>query len=107
MESSLLQKLRWLYQPVGRGDAENTATIPIGHTSVDIAGGFVLFSPDGTMLATGSDYVKLGHIIGSVKLWDAVTKENIATFEEHESQIISGRFRPMGHCWQPARFTAL
>ena len=75
---------------------KNTATIPIGHKSVDIAGGFVLFSPDGTKLATGSDYVQLGHIVGSVKLWDAVTKENIATFEEHECPIMSGAFSPDG-----------
>ena len=75
---------------------ENTGRIPIGHVSIDIAGGFVRFSPDGTLLATGTDYNDSGYIVGSVKLWDAVTKENVATFEEHDSQIKSGAFSPDG-----------
>ena len=75
---------------------ENTGRIPIGHLSIDIAGGFVRFSPDGTLLATGTDYNDSGYIVGSVKLWDAVTKENVATFEEHDSQIKSGAFSPDG-----------
>ena len=74
---------------------ENIATIPTVPTSGYKSGRFALFSPDGTMLATGTDYVKLGFQVGSVKLWDAVTKENIATFEERV-QIKSGSFSPDG-----------
>ena len=76
---------------------QKTETIPIGHVSVDTGGGFVLFSPDGKLLATGTDYVSAGHIVGSVKLWDAVTKEKVATFEyEDTGQIRSGAFSPDG-----------
>ena len=75
---------------------EKTATIPLGNVSVDISGGFVLFSPDGGLFATGADYVSTGKIIGSVNLWDAATKERIATFDEHIGQIKSGAFSPDG-----------
>lgn len=75
---------------------QKTEMIPIGHTSVDTKGGFVLFSPDGKLLATGTDYTSAGHIVGSVKLWDTVTKENVATFDEQIGQIRSGAFSPDG-----------
>ncbi len=49
----------------------------------------VLFSPDGTTLASGAWN-------GSVKLWDVVTGENIATLEGHTSRVSSVSFSPDG-----------
>ena len=48
------------------------------------------FSPDGILAS--------GLVDGSVKLWDALTKENVAVapFEEHQSLIESGSFSTDG-----------
>ena len=49
----------------------------------------VLFSPDGTTLAsTSSD--------GTVKLWDVATKQNIATLQGHTDDVWSVSFSPDG-----------
>ena len=52
------------------------------------------FSPDGTMLAAG-DGGNFGNA-GTVKLWDVVTKENIATLEGHSGPVTSVAFSPDG-----------
>ena len=49
----------------------------------------VLFSPDGTVLASGSIY-------GTVKLWNVATRTNIATLEGHGSSVNSVSFSSDG-----------
>ena len=49
----------------------------------------VAFSPDGKILAVGSDY-------GMVKLWDMATSANTATFEAHIYGVESIAFSPDG-----------
>ena len=55
----------------------------------------VAFSPDRTMLAAG-DGGTSGWNFGTVKLWDVVTKENIATLEGHPGPVTSVAFSPDG-----------
>ena len=49
----------------------------------------VSFSPDGTLLASGSDDV-------SIKLWDVASRQNIATLEGHTGRVRSVSFSPDG-----------
>ena len=49
----------------------------------------VSFSPDGTLLASGSDDV-------SIKLWDVAKRQNIATLEGHTGRVRSVSFSPDG-----------
>ncbi|MYF91008.1 MAG: T9SS type A sorting domain-containing protein [Gemmatimonadetes bacterium] len=49
----------------------------------------VAFSPDGTLLASGSED-------DTVKLWDVATKTNIATLEGHTDYVYSVAFSPDG-----------
>ena len=49
----------------------------------------VSFSPDGTLIASGS-------YDATIKLWDVATKENIATLEGHEGYVTSVSFSPDG-----------
>ena len=72
---------------------ENIATLE-GHTGRVYS---VVFSPDGTWLASGSRD-------GTVKLWDGVTRENIATLEGHTGRVYSvSYFRRMGRSWLPGQ----
>ena len=50
--------------------------------------GSVVFSPDGTMLATGTYRV--------IKLWDVSTRANIAALEGHTDWVLSVSFSPDG-----------
>ena len=50
--------------------------------------GSVVFSPEGTILATGT--------YGVIKLWDVSTRANIATFEGHTDWVLSMSFSPDG-----------
>ena len=49
----------------------------------------VAFSPDGTLLASGSED-------DTVKLWDVETNTNIATLEGHKGKVTSVAFSPDG-----------
>ena len=49
----------------------------------------MVFSPDGTRLASAS-------ADGTVKLWNVATREEIATLEGHEDQVWSVVFSPDG-----------
>ena len=48
----------------------------------------VVFSPDGTMLASGSD--------GAIRLWDVASRQEIATFAEHTNWVNSVSFSSNG-----------
>ena len=77
---------------------ENTASLSLGYDR-PFSGSprFVQFSPDGTLIATGLQ-VWGPRKQPSVKLWDALTKENVAVapFEEFHSLIESGSFSTDG-----------
>ena len=77
---------------------ENTASLSLGYDR-PFSGSprFVQFSPDGTLIATGLQ-VWGPRKQPSVKLWDALTKENVAVapFEEFHSLIESGAFSTDG-----------
>ena len=49
----------------------------------------VAFSPNGMLLASGSDN-------GAMKLWDVATRESIATLEGHTDYVRSVAFSPDG-----------
>ena len=69
---------------------QNIATLP--HNIATFEKGNVstmAFSPDGTILASGS----WG---GTFRLWDVVTQQNIATFKGHESAVTAMAFSTNG-----------
>ena len=57
-----------------------------GHTAEVYS---VSFSPDGTLLASGS-------LVGTLKLWDVVRREQIASLEGHTDVVFSVAFSPDG-----------
>ncbi len=73
---------------------EKIATMDL--EAAGVSGGFLRFSPDGKLLATGSAYGNLGEVWGSVKLWDLATRKTVATFEGNWGQTTTGAFSPDG-----------
>lgn len=76
---------------------ETVATMFLGAQRGLLPGGFVLFSPDGRFLVTGSSYTPRGLIGASLRVYDAGTNAVVAEFEiEDTGQIRSGAFSPKG-----------
>ena len=86
-----LMYLLTLAQPFSTAFCQVTVTEPIA----TIEGGganavwSVSYSPNGTMLASGSED-------GTIKLWDVATRQNIATIEGHMDDVITVSFSPDG-----------
>ena len=72
----------WLYDT----HTYKEVALMIGHTA---AVSFVAFSPDGTILASGSEDT-------TVRLWNPITGKHIKTFTEHLNAITSLVFSPDG-----------
>ena len=73
---------------------QNLATMRIGDTGLDRPGvSAVAFSPDGTMIASGRASGVGG---GSVRLWDAKTRQLITTLIGHKLRITGLAFSPDG-----------
>ena len=75
-------------------DAEGTVKlwdVATRETIATLEGNFVLFSPDGTRLATTTETED-----GGVKLWDVATKENISVLELYANGSIPLVFSPDG-----------
>jgi WD40 repeat protein len=70
---------------VGLSQEQPVRTL-VGHTS---AVNSVAFSPDGKLLASGSDD-------NTIKLWDVATGQEVRTFEGHTDWVTSVAFSPDG-----------
>jgi WD40 repeat protein len=64
-------------------------TIPKG-------GGVVAFSPDGNLLATCTSRDGVDYIHSTVRLWDALTGKEVASFKGHKTPVTSVAFSPDG-----------
>ncbi|KAH9485862.1 Vegetative incompatibility protein HET-E-1 [Psilocybe cubensis] len=74
---------------VAEGHLNNWPTLQLTITSHYDAVNSAAFSPDGTLIASGSDDE-------SVIVYDAVTAEEIYTFEEHAESVLCLAFSPKG-----------
>ena len=81
--------IRWRLWDMASGQEKRTFT---GHTDWVNS---VVFSPDGTMLASGSNDHR-------VRLWDVATGEGKSTLTGHTRAVGSVVFRRMGRRWQVA-----
>ena len=72
---------------------ERVAVIGAGH-----AGGGICFSPDGRLLATGSDF-------GMVGLWEVASGREVRSFKDQFDRVHSVAFSPDGHILASASAT--
>jgi WD40 repeat protein len=74
--------------PVSTSAADHSAELflQLGHSDSVTA---VVFSPDGTTLASGSDDT-------TIKLWDVLTRQSLATLDDHSDSVSTVAFSPDG-----------